>query len=265
MGLNAGHALGHVEGNVVLARVAQQRLAFQVVRTRLLDADDCGLVLVSLVDLGRVAGTGQARDLAELHRARPAAAATGDAERADTADQDHPLRDHRAGTLNETARCAGFQSIVCSVGRLAAGLLDGRPAGNKKSGVGSSAGEHATNTICESAASASRKHSVKVASITFCRLPSVGSLGRSGTRCSKRVNAPSTMSPTCACVKRPAVGSLRERLRPAIAGHAATRTTGLPARLIIQWLLEPQGLPSGQLIADTLQRAATLATVSAKR
>src|ERR1035437_6436189 len=134
MGLNAGHALGHVEGNVVLARVAQQRLAFQVVRTRLLDADDCGLVLVSLVDLGRVAGTGQARDLAELHRARPAAAATGDAERADTADQDHPLRDHRAGTLNETARCAGFPSIVCSVGRLAAGLLDGRPAGNKKSG-----------------------------------------------------------------------------------------------------------------------------------
>lgn len=28
--------------------------------------------------------------------------------------------------------------------------------------------------------------------------------------------------------------------------------------LIIQWLLEPQRLPSGQLIADTLQCAATL-------
>lgn len=32
--------------------------------------------------------------------------------------------------------------------------------------------------------------------------------------------------------------------------------------LIIQWLLDPQQVPSGQLIADTLQRTAKLATVN---
>jgi len=31
--------------------------------------------------------------------------------------------------------------------------------------------------------------------------------------------------------------------------------------LIIQWLLAPQQVPSGQLIADTLKRTATLSSV----
>jgi len=34
--------------------------------------------------------------------------------------------------------------------------------------------------------------------------------------------------------------------------------------LIIQWLLDPEQIPSGQLIADTLKRTVTLATVSAE-
>ncbi len=34
--------------------------------------------------------------------------------------------------------------------------------------------------------------------------------------------------------------------------------------LIIQWLLAPERVPSGQLIADTLKRTATLASVSAE-
>jgi hypothetical protein len=34
--------------------------------------------------------------------------------------------------------------------------------------------------------------------------------------------------------------------------------------LIIQWLLAPEQVPSGQLIADTLKRTVALATVSSE-
>jgi hypothetical protein len=71
---------------------------------------------------------------------------------------------------------------------------------------------------------------VSAASMTFCRLPIVGSPGRPGTWRSKRSKASLTKPTTSCCVKRPAVGSLRDRLRPTIALLAAMRANGFPRR-----------------------------------
>src|SRR6516164_2416050 len=69
--------------------------------------------------------------------------------------------------------------------------------------------------------------SVRQASTTFWRLPSVASRGSWGERRSKFAQAAPSSRSTSLRVNLPAVGSSRERLRPAIAERAAHRTQGL--------------------------------------